>query len=193
MTSALLLAALAVTIYMKADILMLGLLAGGDETVIYTAAARLSEVWYFIPTAAAAAVRPRLARMFAADQPARYQAATQRFMTAMNAIALVTIMGVLLASDRIIGLLHGRLNAGSDFLPASPVLRLHILSAPFVFLGVAGSQWFGDRGMTRAVMVRSAVGAVLNVAWNLALILPRTGQGEPLSPRWHPTRWGASS
>lgn len=161
----LLLAALAVTIYMKADILMLGIISGDRETGIYTAAARLSEVWYFIPTAAAAAVRPRLARMFAAGDTSRYEAATQRFMTALNAIALVTIAGVLLLSDQIIGLLYG-----SDFLPASPVLRIHILAAPFVFLGVAGSQWFVDRGMTRAVMVRSVVGAVLNVVLNIALI-----------------------
>jgi PST family polysaccharide transporter len=161
----LLLAAIAVTIYMKSDLLMLGLIAGDEETGIYAAAARLSEVWYFIPMAAVAAVRPRLARMFASEQHQRYLAATQRLMTALAGLAVLAAASVFVASDMIIQFLYGL-----DFAPASPVLRVHVLAAPFVFLGVGGNQWFIDRGLTRAVMRRSAIGALLNVAFNLALI-----------------------
>lgn len=165
----LLVAAIAVTIYVKADLLMLGVIAGDRETGIYSAAARLSEVWYFIPITAAAAARPRLARMYAAGDLDRYRASTQRFMTALSALALISVAGVMVAADQIIGVLYG-----SEFVGAAPVLRVHILAAPFVFLGVAGSQWFVDRGMTRTLMTRSIVGAVLNVALNLVLI-PRYG------------------
>jgi O-antigen/teichoic acid export membrane protein len=41
----LLLASVAVTVYMEADILMLGVIAGNRETGLYAAAANLSEVW----------------------------------------------------------------------------------------------------------------------------------------------------
>jgi polysaccharide transporter, PST family len=161
----LLLGTIAVLIYMKADLLMLGFISGDHETGIYAAAARLSEVWYFVPVAVATAVRPRLARMYATGELDRYRVSTQQFMTALSALSLPAIAVVMLAADAIIGLVYG-----SDFLPASPVLRIHILAAPFVFLGVASSQWFIDRSMTRAVMIRSTVGAVLNVTLNLALI-----------------------
>jgi polysaccharide transporter, PST family len=163
----LLLATVAVMVYMKADLLMLGIIAGDYETGIYSAAARLSEVWYFIPVAAATAIRPRLARMYASGHLDRYQTSMQQFMTALSALSLMAIAVVMVAADLIIRWIYG-----SDFLPAGPVLRIHILAAPFVFLGVAGSQWFIDRGMTRAVMIRSTVGAVLNVTLNLVLIPP---------------------
>ena len=172
----LLLAAVAVTIYMKSDLLMLGLIAGDEETGLYTAAARLSEVWYFIPIAAAAAIRPRLARMFAARREQRYLAATQRFMTALVGVAVLAAALVLLAADLIIQFLYG-----TDFSPAGPVLRVHVLAAPFVFLGVAGSQWFIDRGLTQAVMRRSTVGAVLNVVLNLALIPSQGAMGASIA------------
>ena len=172
----LLLSAIAVTIYMRSDLLMLGLIAGDHETGIYTAAARLSEVWYFIPIAAAAAVRPRLARMYAAGNLNRYLASTQQFMTALFALALLALVFVMLAANQIIGLLYG-----SEFLPASRVLVIHVFAAPFVFLGVAGGQWFIDRNMSRVVMIRSTVGAVLNVILNLALIPSQGAMGASIA------------
>lgn len=161
----LLLSAIAVTVYMRADILMLGIISGDRETGVYTAAARLSEVWYFIPMSAIAAIRPRLARMYAAGEGMRYRVATQRFMTTAMAASLLVVGATLFGGDLVIGWLYG-----IEFVGAGPVLRIHILAAPFVFLGVAGSQWFIDRGMTRAVMVRSTAGAIINVALNILLI-----------------------
>lgn len=172
----LLLSAIAVTIYMKSDLLMLGLISGDEETGQYAAAARLSEVWYFVPMAAVAAVRPRLARMLAAGLEQRYLAATQRFMTALGGLAVLAVAFVLVTADQLVQILYG-----SDFSPAGPVLRVHVLAAPFVFLGVAGSQWFVDRGLTRAVIFRSTFGAVLNVALNLALIPSQGAMGAAIA------------
>lgn len=165
----LLIAGIAVTVYMRADIIMLGLISGDSEAGIYTAAARLSEVWYFVPMAALAAVRPRLNRLFASGAMDRYQFLTQRFMTAATGVSLLAVAAVLIVADVVVRLLYG-----AEFQASSLVLRVHILASPFVFLGVASSPWFIDRGMTRAVMVRSSVGAGLNVAVNLVLI-PRFG------------------
>lgn len=161
----LLVAGVALSLYMKADVLMLGLLASDAETGIYTAAARVSEVWYFIPVAAAGAARPRLARAFTSGRLRHYEQATQKFMTALAASSLVGVVLVLVAGDHLIRLLYG-----PQFLAAAPVLRVHVLAAPFVFLGVAGTQWFLDRQMTRAVMWRSAAGAATNIVSNLVLI-----------------------
>lgn len=165
----LLVATVAVTVYMQADIIMLGVMSGDEEAGIYTSAARLSEIWYLIPMAALAAVRPRLSRLFVSGDLPRYQRLTQHFMTAAAGVSLLAVGAVLLLADVIIRVLYG-----SAFQPAGPVLRLHILAAPFVFLGVASSQWFIDRGMTRDLMVRTVIGAAVNVALNLVLI-PRQG------------------
>ncbi len=161
----LLIAGFAILLYMRADIVMLGLLADDETTGIYVAAARFSELWYFLPTAAMAAARPRLARLFADGELEAYRGATQRFMTTSLAVSVGAIVVTLLVGGFLIETVYG-----SDFSAASVVLRIHIMAAPFVFLGVAASQWFIDRGMTREVMLRSILGAVANIVLNLILI-----------------------
>lgn len=161
----LLLSGFAVMLYMRADVFMLGLIAGDQSAGIYTAAARLSEVWYFIPVAAAAAVRPRLARLFAEGRWEEYRLGTQRFLSAALGVSLIAVVGVLVFGDQLVIALYG-----PAFASAGSVLRVHILAAPFVFLGLAAGQWFIDRSMTKIMMARSLVGAGVNVALNLLLI-----------------------
>ena len=153
------------TIYMRADVVMLGLMSGDSTAGIYAAAARFSEVWYFLPMSALAAIRPRLARLFAQRDLARYQAVTQQFMTTAFAVSIAAVTVTLLLGNRLILLSYGPL-----FSDAGMVLEIHVLAAPFVFLGVAASQWFIDRGLTKELLIRTAVGAGSNIAINLALI-----------------------
>jgi polysaccharide transporter, PST family len=172
----LLLAGIAVTVYMRVDIVMLGLLAGDQETGIYAAAARLSEVWYFLPVAGMAALRPVLARLMAAGHNSDYNQVLQRFMTGATAVSIVAVLVVSLGAPTIITLLYG-----DAFSAGTSVLRWHILATPFVFLGVASSPWFIDRGLTRQVLLRSSVGAVINVSLNAILIPPLGGQGAAIA------------
>ena len=161
----LLIAGFAVTVYVRIDVAMLGLLADDASTGLYVAAARISEIWYFVPIAAMAAVRPRLARAFANGDFDRYKARTQQFMSAMWGVSLAAVVMTVLLGGILIVILYG--DAFSD---AQQVLQIHILAAPFVFLGVAGNQWFIDQGLTREVMVRSVAGAVVNIVANIVLI-----------------------
>ena len=55
---ALLLSSIAVVVYMKIDQIMLGQMVGDEAVGIYSAAVRVSEVWYFIPTTIVASVFP---------------------------------------------------------------------------------------------------------------------------------------
>ena len=161
----LLVASIAVTVYMRIDVTMLGLLVDDAETGIYVAAARLSELWYFLPVAAAGALRPRLARLYTNGQLADYDQLTQRFLSAAFWSAVLVAALIVTTADDLIGFVYG-----AEFLPASSVLRIHVLAAPFVFLSTASTQWFVDRRLNRTVMVRQGTGAVVNVAMNLFLI-----------------------
>lgn len=60
----LILAGLAITVYMKIDQVMLGNMVGEAEVGIYTAAVRISEVWYFIPMIITSSIYPSLAKLF---------------------------------------------------------------------------------------------------------------------------------
>ena len=54
----LLLSGVAIMVYMRIDQIMLGQMLGSEAVGIYSAAVRISEVWYFIPMAIAASVFP---------------------------------------------------------------------------------------------------------------------------------------
>lgn len=56
----LILSAVAVTVYMKIDQIMLGQMVNDEAVGIYSAAVKISEVWYFIPVAIVASVFPSL-------------------------------------------------------------------------------------------------------------------------------------
>ena len=172
----LLVAAIAVTLYMKVDVLMLGLLSSDLETGLYVSAARLSEVWYFIPVAVAAAVRPVLSRIFADGDKTLYTTLTQRFITSSFLVAVLAAFVTVLVAHQVVAILYG-----ADFSEAAPVLQLHVLAAPFVFIGVASSQWFIDNGLAKAVMVRSAVAAAVNIGLNVALIPPYGAVGAAIA------------
>jgi polysaccharide transporter, PST family len=168
----LLLASFAFMVYLRADVLMLGLLAGDEETGLYSAAAQLSEVWYFLPMAAVAALRPTLSRLYADGDFASYAIAIQRFMAAAAAVSYIALGGMILLGPAVVVMLYG-----NEFAPAGRVLQLHILAAPFIFLGVAADPWFLDRRLGRVVLMRSVAGAIVNVALNLALIPPYGARG----------------
>jgi polysaccharide transporter, PST family len=161
----LLIAAAAVIVYMRIDIVMLGLIAGDRQAGLYSVVVRLSEVWYFVPVAALAAVRPALTRLYEAGREHDYHRYLSNFMAASAAMSYLAVLAILLGGGWLLGLLFG-----SAFEESSPVLRIHILAAPFVFLGVAADPWFIDRQMGREIMKRSIAGTVVNVSLNVVLI-----------------------
>ena len=63
----LLMSALAIMAYMKMGQIMLGNMVGAKELGIYSAAVRLTELWYFIPVAIASSVFPALVRSLEND------------------------------------------------------------------------------------------------------------------------------
>src|SRR5690606_38737753 len=61
-----------------------------------------------------------------------------------------------------------------EFAAAAPVLTIYIWSGIFVFLGGASSQYLIAEGYTRLSLIRTAVGAVINIGLNI-LWIPRYG------------------
>jgi polysaccharide transporter, PST family len=168
----LLASSIAVIVYMRVDVVMLSWIVGDQETGLYAAAARLSEVWYFLPVAAVAALRPVLAGLYASGRLADYADALQRGLTVAVVAAYCTILAILVAGPSLIVLLYG-----PPYAPAARILQIHLLAAPFVFLGVITGPWFVDRGLTRYVLLRHTTGAIINVCLNAALVPRLGGQG----------------
>lgn len=160
----LMLSGLTITIYMKTDQIMLGQLADDREVGIFSAASRISEIWYFLPMIIVTTVYPSLLRSDQGDA-GRFERDVLRLLRGLVVLALAIVLPIWLLADQIIVLLYG-----ASFQGAGVVLAIHIWTSVFVFLGVAGGRWYIVKGLERLMFVRALVAACLNIALNLKLI-----------------------
>ena len=160
----LLLAGLAVTLYMRIDIVMLQNMAGDREAGIYAAATRISEIWYFLPGLIVASVSPSLIRCRDSDV-ALYTKRLRRLYFLMAWFAIAISLPLSLWSGRIVELLYGR-----EFASAAPVLAIHLWACFSVFLGVASSQYLVIEHLQKISFYRTLIGLSCNIVLNLVLI-----------------------
>lgn len=171
----LILSAVMVTLYMQIDILMLKYFAGSTEAGIYSAAARISEAWYFIPVAIVTSVFPAIIHARKTDH-ARYQKRLQNLYDLLVIISLPVALIVSLGADTFIHMLYG-----DNFEGAGIMLSVHIWSGIFVFLGSASGQYLLAEGFTMISFYRTATGAAVNILLNLWLIPLYGGLGASIA------------
>lgn len=170
----LILTAVMISIYMKIDQVMLKSL-GSKQVGIYSAAARISESWYFIPVAIVTSVFPAIIQARKTDIE-RYKTRLQNLYDLLVLISLPVAVFVSFFADAIIGTLYGNQYAG-----AGAMLSIHIWSGIFVFLGSASSQYLLAEGFTMVSFSRTAFGALINVLLNLWLIPLYGGWGASMA------------
>ncbi len=161
----LMLSSLAIVAYMKIDQFMLASMAGDAEVGLYSAAVRLSELWYFLPLALAGSAGPALSVVRA--DPAVFEDRWIKLFKAMLLIALPVAALMSVLAGPLCDLVYG-----SAFAGTGPILALHVWAGVFVFVGVAQGAAEIARSRTRQMMLRTWCGALLNVALNL-LWIPR--------------------
>ena len=160
----LMLSTLSIIIYMKIDQVMLGEMVGNSAVGVYDAAAKLSEIWYFLPMIIVSSVFPTILESRLTDE-AFYYRRLRRLFRLMSALALTIALPMTFLAGPIIRLLYGE-----SFAAAGPVLSVHIWASLFIFLGVAQSPWDLAENYTRLSLMRTTGGAVLNIALNCFLI-----------------------
>lgn len=155
---------LAVSIYYKIGLVMLGQMRGDKETGIYSAATKISELWYFVPVALAASVFPSLVEKFKHSRQ-EYLMASQKFYDAMFLLALVVALGITAVGPKAASILYG-----AQYEGVAPILLLHIWAGLFVCLGLASSNNLTSQGLQKYGLYRTAIGCLSNVALNFVLI-----------------------
>jgi PST family polysaccharide transporter len=160
----LMLSSIAVMIYMKIDQIMIGQMLGNDAVGIYSAAVRISEIWYFIATAVAASVLPAILEA-KKNNEAQYRERLQALFDLMTWIAIMVALPVTFFAKPLVTMLFG-----AEYSEAGGVLAIHVWATVFVFLGVAGGNWFLAENQQLISLQRTALGAVVNVLLNILLI-----------------------
>lgn len=164
------LAGAAAMVALRIDQVMLRQMTSDTELGVYAAAARLSEVWYFVPVALATALFPAL--VGSRDDEATHDRRLQAALDIAAWVAIAIALFVTLFGGVIINLIYG-----AQFEDAAGILRMQIWAGPFVFLGVISGRSLLARGFQRFEAVRYIIGAPLNVGLNLVLIPEYGGMG----------------
>ena len=165
----------AILIFMKIDQIMLGQMKGDAEVGIYSAAVRVSELWYFIPTTIVSSVAPAI---YAAKEKSEdhYYKRIGQLLRLLTYISLAISIPMTFLSKDIVLLMFG-----SGYIEAGSILAVHIWASLFVFMGVATSPWFIAEGLNHVSLGKTLLGAILNVILNFLLIPEYAGLGAAIA------------
>lgn len=161
-------AAVAIIVYARSDVIMLGAMVGNAAAGVYVAASQISELWAILPLAIAPAVYPTLIKLRETNQE-EYEKRFELLIQGMIAIAYLIAIGVTVLAPLLVGLLYGE-----AYTEAIGILTVHVWSVLFVFLGTAQCLWDAGERMFWLTCIRTVLGAATNIALNLVLI-PRYG------------------
>lgn len=147
----------------KIDIAMVATISSSTEAGIYLAAARVSEITYFVPAILASSLFPAIVRSKTNSDVYFHRMAFYYKVSAATAYGIIVVL--LLFHRWIIEFLYGISYSG-----AGAVLLVHAWTCLPVFLGGARQQWLLSDGLVWYWTAFTVVGAALNVLLNLMLI-----------------------
>jgi O-antigen/teichoic acid export membrane protein len=155
-------------LFLKMDQIMLFYLSSEQQVGIYSAAARLSEAWYFIPMAIVAATFPRLVELKKTNM-ASYLKGIKFLLNFMVIFSIVVSLVVMFIGDKAIQIIFG--DAFSD---SSSVLVIHTWSSIFLCIGLVSGSWLVTEKRIKLNLYRNLVGLSVNFFLNM-LLIPRYG------------------
>jgi polysaccharide transporter, PST family len=161
-------AGLMMMIYTRIDQVMLGQMTGDGVVGVYSAAAKIAEFWYVLPTMLLQSLYPGIiaAKNINSSTYANY---LQRLFDSMAVASWLFALPLCLFAGSVITLLYGKAYVG-----AATVLSVYVMSGIFVMVGHVREYWVTVENCTRFSLYSTSLGALVNIILNLILI-PRYG------------------
>ena len=153
-----------ISFYMKIDQVMIGDILGPKNVGEYAVAAKLSELWYFIPLVLSQSIFPSLEKAKILSQKLFYDKLEKLFVICYI-VSICIIFSTLLFSKFIIITLYG-----IAYSKAAVVLTIHIISLIFVFQRVATEYWILSENLKYFEIIKTFISLIINVLLNLYLI-----------------------
>ncbi|WP_079474765.1 flippase [Marinococcus halophilus] len=166
---------MAAAIYMKVDQVMLRFIIDEAAVGVYAVAARMSEIWYFIPIAVVTSVFPALIKLREKDS-VRYYRRLQAvfdilFLLAFSLAAVVTFI-----SEPFINIAFGE-----EYSASAAILSIHIWAGIFAFMRQGLSKWLINENYLKFSLYSQGGGAIINIALNFVLIPLYAGIGAAIA------------
>lgn len=153
-----------IIIYTRIDQVMLKFMSGNFDVGIYDAAARVSEVWYFIPSLIVSSIFPAIVNSKKVGSEF-FEKRLVKLYSLVFYIAILVALPITFFSNSLIKILYG-----DNFIQASGVLSIYIWAGVPVFLSIVVNAYLLAENKTKISFLSSAVGMITNIALNLLLI-----------------------
>jgi len=157
-------AGMVVTVHMKIDQVMLKEMLDVKAVGVYSAAVKLCEAWYFVPSLITASLFPVIISS-KQKSDTLYQQRMQKLYDLMVWVSVTVAIPTTFLADWVIVILYG-----NDFEASATVLRIYIWAGVFTFLGVASFKWLVTENLQRYSFYVLAIGAIINIGSNLLLV-----------------------
>jgi PST family polysaccharide transporter len=171
----LILSNLVVVLFMKIDLVLLDVLSNPAELGRYVGAARISELWYAIPTVISVAILPGLIQKKKISQNA-YLVTLEKWLRLSFWLSAAIAILVTLTAHLIIPFLYG-----DSYRSASWMLMIHVWAGIPVFLCIVLVQYLFVEGEYKIYLYANLYGLLVNVAINIFLIPSYGGIGAAIA------------
>lgn len=151
-------------LFMRLDQIMLQHLMGSKEVGAFAVAARLSEIWYFIPIAIISSTFPNIIEKKQTSHET-YMQRIQALMTGLVGLSYLAVLGATFLGQPVIKLLYGQ-----AYLDSAEILIVHIWTGVFVTLGLSSGSWIMAEKKAKLNLYRNLAGVAANIILNLLLI-----------------------
>ncbi|BCO27360.1 hypothetical protein MIZ03_2248 [Rhodoferax lithotrophicus] len=160
----LILSGIIIAIYMRIDQIMIKEFLDVKEVGLYSAAARISEIWNIIPILICNSLFPSILNAKKVSLEL-YAARLQKLYSLLVWLAIIVALSMTYLSERVVVFLYG--NAFSD---ASDVLMIHIWSGIFVGLATVKGKWQVSENLNHLYLYGAGISVTSNVILNYFLI-----------------------
>jgi polysaccharide transporter, PST family len=164
----LILSDLAIILYMRIDQVMIGKMLGDRFVGVYSAAIKISEIWYFIPTCISISIFPALIKERERGELYYLKRINQIFLFALL-FSVPTAIFISIFSNQIVDLLYG-----NQYFDAGRILAIHIWAGVPLFIGLGYGKMFIIEDRIKITFYLTAFNALLNILLNL-LLIPKYG------------------
>jgi PST family polysaccharide transporter len=170
----LILSSVSVILYMRLDQVMLGQISTSKAVGDYSAASKLVEVWYFIPTAITSSLYPFILK--SKSDSIAYEKKLVNLYSLLLWGSVIAALATTLLAKYLIAILFG-----NGYMDAVFMLQVYIWSVPATFMGLATSQYLMAENLTRISFLRTFIGMVINIILNYLFIPKYGGVGAALA------------
>ncbi|WP_462164585.1 flippase [Pseudoalteromonas xiamenensis] len=158
------LSSIASILYLKIDQLMIGLMLGNEKVGYYSAALKLSEIWFIFPVVIANVLMTKFVNLFHNSKTTYWRFQQKLFKTSFT-ICCILIASIYFTAELVIKNLYG-----ISYTESVSVLKIHILAIFFVFFRAFISKWLILSKNYNLSLYSHLIGAVVNIVLNCVLI-----------------------